>query len=364
MVGGMLTVSFILASSYLSHARILPRSGSSTSGLYTLPLPTTLGATCAAWVSPNSVTSDILLAAGGVDRAVHVFTIPSLEPDVAASEANTGREIYTLMGHTGPISSIAASAAGKELVSASWDGNLNLYTIPSEEPEEHELAAEPTSYLPGQKKRRKMNEERGPIEGLNDGDVGTGGWRRAPSGLMRGHKGRIGGVTWDKEDSSRVWTAGWDGSVRGWDVESGGAVVVRQGPSDKSALCIDQWAANATLATGSMDRTVSLWDTREATSVISASLSTNSPVAALRCHKTSPFTLAAATYSGAIQIWDVRSPKHALFSAQKPGKPEPRQPTAKGKVFGERLLALDWDGEVIVAGGEDGEIGVWKARGE
>jgi ribosome biogenesis protein YTM1 len=33
-------------------------------------------------------------------------------------------------------------------------------------------------------------------------------------------------------------------------------------------------------------------------------------------------------------------------------------------VFGERLLAMDWDGETIVAGGEDGEVGIWKARGE
>ena len=32
---------------------------------------------------------------------------------------------------------------------------------------------------------------------------------------------------------------------------------------DKSAMCIDQFAANSTLATGSMDRTISLWDTRE-----------------------------------------------------------------------------------------------------
>jgi ribosome biogenesis protein YTM1 len=212
---------------------------------------------------------------------VHVFSVPSLEPDIAASENNTAKELYTLMGHAGPISSIAASRNGRELVSASWDGALNLYSIPDEVPTEHQVAAEPVSYLPGQKKRRKMNEERGPIEGFNDGDVGNGGWRRTPEGVMRGHKGRIGGVTWDKSDEGRVWTAGWDGSVRGWDVETGAGAVVRvsrhrhlpwssanipqQGPSDKSALCIDQWSVNGTLATGSMDRTVCLWDTREGT---------------------------------------------------------------------------------------------------
>ena len=32
---------------------------------------------------------------------------------------------------------------------------------------------------------------------------------------------------------------------------------------DRSMLCIDQFAATGTLATGAMDRTVCLWDTRE-----------------------------------------------------------------------------------------------------
>jgi ribosome biogenesis protein YTM1 len=27
-------------------------------------------------------------------------------------------------------------------------------------------------------------------------------------------------------------------------------------------------------------------------------------------------------------------------------------------------LAGDWDGEMVVAGGEDGEVGIWNARGE
>jgi ribosome biogenesis protein YTM1 len=38
---------------------------------------------------------------------------------------------------------------------------------------------------------------------------------------------------------------------------------LQQGPSDKAALCIDQMAQSGTLATGHMDRTVCMWDTRE-----------------------------------------------------------------------------------------------------
>ena len=108
-----------------------------------------------------------------------------------------------------------------------------------------------------------------------------------------------------------------------------------------------------------------------AASLISLSLPTQSPVPSLRCHPTSSFTLASATYSGLVQIWDIRSPKTALFSVSKTGRTanglsndDVQRVTKTGKVLGERLLALDWDGETLVAGGEDGEIGIWRARGE
>ena len=100
-----------------------------------------------------------------------------------------------------------------------------------------------------------------------------------------------------------------------------------------------------------------------ATSLTSLIIPTSSPVPSLTCHPTSNFTLCAATYSGAIQIWDIRSPKNALFSVRKQPKADARKSNDRGKVFGERLLACDWDGEVVVAGGEDGEVGIWRARG-
>jgi ribosome biogenesis protein YTM1 len=218
----------ILLSSYLSHLKVLPLSAAQNP-LYTLNLPTSLGATSCAWISPASQTSDILLAAGGVDRQIHVFSLPSLDPDIAASENNTAKEVYTLHGHTGPISSIIGSRSGNEVISASWDGNINFYSLPPTYPDEHQVSADPTSYLPGQKKRRRVDKgEDKAIEGLTDGDAtGEGGWRRLPDGVMRGHKGRVGGVVWDKSEDGRVWSAGWDGSVRGWEVESGAGAIVR-----------------------------------------------------------------------------------------------------------------------------------------
>jgi len=230
----MLMNRYILLSSYLSHLQVLPMS-TTQEPLWTLPLPTTLGATCATWVSPNTVDTNILLAAGGVDRQTHVFQIPSLLP--SSSESEKPKELYTLHGHTGPISSILSSES--EIISSSWDGQINVYVLP-DSPEEitsHQTESEPLSYLAQRdlKKRRKIggDETRGPIEGLTDGDIGVGGWRRLPDGTFRGHKGRVGALGWAGRDVGKVvYSGGWDGSLRGWDVETGANVVMRVSLSD------------------------------------------------------------------------------------------------------------------------------------
>lgn len=361
--------------------------------LYTLPLPTTLGATSVSWVSPTTVDHDILLAAGGVDRQTHVFSIPSLEPDIS-DDTPPAREAFTLHGHSAPVSSVVSTASGREVLSASWDGSINLYALPEEEPTEHQTPAEPVSYLAQRdlKKRRKLEtSERSSttIEGLTDGEVGMGGWRRLPDNVFRGHKGRVGALglaSQGQGNGSVVYSGGWDGSLRGWDLETGENTVIRvspfadpsrltpadirlppqQGPSDRSILSLST-STSGPVACGTMDRTISIYDPRPSSSTsIVLSLPTQSPVPAVKCHPTSEFTMMGVTYSGLVQIWDVRSPKSGLFSVQKQPKPsgDERKVTKNGKVLGERLLAADWDGQRVVAGGEDGEVGIWNARGE
>ena len=58
-----------------------------------------------------------------------------------------------------------------------------------------------------------------------DGLVEETGWRVGPEAVFRGHKGRVGRAIWDKTiggdgEGKKIWSCGWDGSVRGWDVET------------------------------------------------------------------------------------------------------------------------------------------------
>lgn len=210
--------------------------------------------------------------------------------------------------------------------------------------------------------------------------------------VMRGHTARIGGAIWDREDRNRVWSAAWDGTVRGWEADIGfnSVLKVRSFPlmciayggadvfgcsKDRRTRrrcvsirwrCLERWrrviwtvqsACGIRVKvcwTHRLHRIRLLTRARTAQSLISLTLSTSSPVPSLRAHPTSQFTLATGTYSGNLQIWDIRSPKQALFSVRRQQK--------EGK--GERVLGIDWNGEIMVAGGEDGEVSVWSARGE
>lgn len=113
------------------------------------------------------------------------------------------------------------------------------------------------------------------------------------------------------------------------------------------------------LATGSTDRLVSFWDLRESQQNISLTMPGHTgPVSSIAAHPTSPLLLASGSYDSTVRIWDARSPKQALFVLPLPPKEEGAE--KKGE---EKILAVDWDGERLVAGGEGARVVAWKVSG-
>jgi ribosome biogenesis protein YTM1 len=172
-----------------------------------------------------------------MDRQVHVFSLPgdSLQRMLDPEQEVKGEEIMTLHLHSGPISSIAPSPDHSKLLSASWDGLLGLFALPTKDsPLEkiHDINQEPTNYLTNQDRRlgKKRKVEKTSTEnGL--AQAGSGGWRKRPDLVLRGHEGRIGGAIWDTVvTGTDAWSAGWDGSVRGWDTYEGRQKVLKVSP--------------------------------------------------------------------------------------------------------------------------------------
>jgi ribosome biogenesis protein YTM1 len=108
-------------------------------------------------------------------------------------------------------------------------------------------------------------------------------------------------------------------------------------------------AAGNTALAASTDRTVSLYDLRGAASSVSVSAGSLLHPALPACIAPSPVHeshVATGAYDGVVRVWDLRSLKTpvASFKAAQDAK---------------KVLALDWRGGVIAAGGEGG-LEVWK----
>lgn len=115
-------------------------------------------------------------------------------------------------------------------------------------------------------------------------------------------------------------------------------------------------SSSTLLLTSHADRTVSLWDARESTSIISLSFPSahTSHIPVVRAHPTNPNGFFTAGHDGAIKVWDIRSPKQALLGVQRNLKED-----KKGK---EKLLGGDWDGRIVAVGGESCELEVYQGN--
>ncbi|EPQ31180.1 uncharacterized protein PFL1_01368 [Pseudozyma flocculosa PF-1] len=167
------------------------------------------------------------------------------------------------------------------------------------------------------------------------------------------------------KDPNSAWSAGWDGSLKSWDFGIGG-VNTSTKTSDKVILCMDQLAplagsGAAVLATGHMDRSAAIWDTRTDAVQVALHLSQihSGPVSAIRAHPTSSHLFSTASHDGTVKLWDSRSPKRSLFSLVRPASKE------APALLQDKVLALDWsrDGQVIVAGGQDKRITLHRGSG-
>ena len=116
------------------------------------------------------------------------------------------------------------------------------------------------------------------------------------------------------------------------------------------------------LCTGSSDRLISFWDLRDSTTNISLTMPGHTgPVSSVSAHPTSALLLASGSYDGTVRIWDARSPKQALFVLPLPPKEGGAEAGKKGE---EKILAVDWDGERLAAGGEGARVVQWKVSGK
>ncbi|KAF7295238.1 Microtubule binding protein [Mycena indigotica] len=240
-----------------------------------------------------------------------------------SSEAS--KPLASLHLHTEPVSAIASNASGSQLLTASWDGLVGLWT--TEIPDQDEVS-EPV--LPERKKRRKVEENRPK--------------KKAPLTVLKSHTGRVSDVAFGEELNAH--SCGFDSSLRLWNLELG-VCATTINCSERPFVALS--ASSATVVAASTDRTVSQYDFRESNPTPSAIMTHPATPSCLVRSPSSPHQVLSGAYDGVARIWDLRSVKTST-------------PVASFKVWedSKKILSIDWRvGGTVAVGGERG-LGVWK----
>lgn len=370
----------ILTASYDGIVRIFDSESLATSPpqSYTPAYASNVSLTSAKWLRN---TADAIVT-GSMSGTVAVWRVPGTEtksvPVLQAAE---------LQHHTSPVSSIDvavaatnASAERATIVSAGWDGSIALWDVPADARFETQ---EETGGAPGKKRRKQHGSDARPISSAIitppplmvlhhvTPSLGATAARALNTAPTPGPNARTIAALGDGDQ--RIWSAAWDGTVKYWDVVAGGGLAGRK-QTDKVPLCLDPLQSlslssftTPQLVCGHMDHSLALYDFRDAVSNAALAMSGAhaAPVSAVKVHPVSAHLFASGAYDGRIKVWDVRSPKQALFALSEPVSTSSKSPhMASSKQPRTKVLGLDWtpDGNALVSGGEDCRVCLYQGQ--
>ena len=184
-----------------------------------------------------------LLATGSWDGTVKLWDVV------------TERDIATLKGHTGPVSSVAFSSDGSTLATGSWDRTVKLWDVETERNiatlKEHTAGITSVAF---------SSDGSTLAAGLWDRtmklwDVAT----RQNIATLKGHTGPVTSVAFSSDGSTLATTGLWDRTVKLWNIATlVNFVTLGHGNPVRSVAFSSD---DTTLASGTEAGTVELWDT-------------------------------------------------------------------------------------------------------
>ncbi|PWN93635.1 WD40 repeat-like protein [Acaromyces ingoldii] len=306
-----------------------------------------LASTC--WVKSASTSGDLFAASAGMDGRLRISSL-SLPSDEASTSSASILSVSTPFAgaNPSPMSSVRASKSGTKVLTAGWDGCVALWDVDAK------------TTVAGEEDEDDEEDERGAKR-----RKGAALTKKTASSItgppVPATNCRVSGAVFSPESDEVVFSAGWGGAVKQWDAVEGRSTSAKS--SDKVIISMDLMAGNAQslVLTGHVDRSAALWDMRNDTTNIAIAFNSAHalPISSVRAHPTSANLFATASHDGLVKLFDLRSPKAALFSISRPAA------EGLGSQKAKKLLALDWtnDGQTIVAGGEDKKLSVHRGEG-
>jgi WD40 repeat protein len=292
-------------------------------------------------------TQQVTTDTAEIGKAEPTFLKDDPLPDVQTSQvaspevkATAGQEPLTLKGHTGIVLSVAFSADGTRLVSASADQTVKVWDATS---------GQETLTLKGHSKlvfSAVFNDDGKRLASASV-DQTVKVWD-ATSGLeaitLRGHTDQVTSVAFSK-DGAWLASASLDRTVKIWDATSG-RETIKLNRLNSPSYCVAFSADGKRLAAASSDeKTVKVWDTKNGLELLTLIGHT----AQVNCvaFNADGTRLVSASYDKTVKLWDTASGQEMLTLTGH-----------TGPVYG---VAFSPDGKRLASSGSDPTVKLWDA---
>ena len=275
------------------------------------------------YIESVSFSAEGILASGAADGTVKLWNVA------------TGERTALLEGHTGEVSSVAFSPDGA-LASVSWsDGTVKLWnpatreaaTLEGHSDDVHTLAVSPDG--------RTLASAAGYERIVKLWDLET----RVRSGSLDGHEWVVQSLAFLPDGT--LASGSGDGTIRLWDMETGDSATLGEGLGWVYSLAISP-DDGATLASGSMNGMVKLWDVASGTDLTLEGHTNNVSTVAF---SPSDGLLASGSWDRTVRLWDAATGTHSATLEEHSGWVH--------------SVAFSPDGQTLASGGDDISVRLW-----
>lgn len=269
-----------------------------------------------------------------VDNDVGVFLSASHDQSIRLSEwsrdKDTAQCIHICKGHTQSVDTLAVDSSQTKFCSGSWDKTLKVWSAVPDPSASDETGDEEKV----KKKQKTMSNKRKETT-------------RTPLMTLSGHTEAVSSVLWI--DQSTVCSAGWDHTIRVWDISAG---VNKHTLNGSKVFCDISYSPLARLlVSGSADRHVRLWDPRTTDgAVVKKTLKSHQGwVSSVAWSQSSEYEMISGSYDTTVNLWDTRSLNAPLFTMTE---------------HQDKVMSVNWTlHSSILSGGADNQLIIYDISG-